>query len=147
MADKVLTVLGVHGLGDHRDSDWQVKWPDAIKAAFPAVEGLSLEFRFVTYDDIFEETDISFADTAAALWKLTKSGVSAIGRRERGVISDISDKIRWTAGYVVAWVEDELQAPEPQARARRRARARARRHSRPQPRLARHLQRLFAFGR
>ena len=77
------------------------------QAAFPAVEGLSLDFRFVTYDDIFEETDISFADTAAALWKLTKSGVSAIGRRERGVIADISDKIRWTAGYVVAWVEDE----------------------------------------
>ena len=107
MADKVLTVLGVHGLGDHRASDWQVKWPAAITAAFPAVEGLSLEFRFVTYDDIFEDTDISFADTAAALWKLTKSGVSAIGRRERGVIADISDKIRWTAGYVVAWVEDE----------------------------------------
>ncbi|MDO8354666.1 MAG: caspase family protein, partial [Aestuariivirga sp.] len=58
-------------------------------------------------DDIFEKTDISFFDTAGALWKLTKSGVSAIGRRERGAISNISDKIRWTAGYVVAWVEDE----------------------------------------
>jgi hypothetical protein len=106
MAGKVLRVLGVHGLGDHRASDWQVKWPEAIKAAFPDIEGLTLDFRFVTYDDIFEKTDISFFDTAGALWKLTKSGVSALGRN-RGVISTISDKIRWTAGYVVAWVEDE----------------------------------------
>lgn len=107
MADKVLRVLGVHGLGDHRASDWQAKWRDAIKAAFPDIEGLTLDFRFVTYDDIFAKTDISFFDTAGALWKLTKSGVSSLGRSKRGVISNISDKIRWTAGYVVAWVEDE----------------------------------------
>ena len=30
------------------------------------MEGLSLNFQFVTYDDIFEETDISFFDTAVA---------------------------------------------------------------------------------
>ena len=42
MADKVLTVLGVHGLGDHRASDWTVKWPAAIRAAFPQMEGLEL---------------------------------------------------------------------------------------------------------
>jgi len=107
MADKVLRVLGVHGLGDHRASDWQAKWRDAIKAAFPDIEGLTLDFRFVTYDDIFAKTDISFFDTGGALWKLTKSGVSSLGRSKRGVISNISDKIRWTAGYVVAWVEDE----------------------------------------
>ncbi len=107
MAGKVLRVLGVHGLGDHRASDWQVKWPEAIKAAFPEIDGLTLEFHFATYDDIFEQTDISFFDTAGALWKLTKSAVSGLGRRKRGVISNISDKIRWTAGYVVAWVEDE----------------------------------------
>jgi hypothetical protein len=107
MADKVLTFLGVHGLGDHRASDWEEKWPAAIRAAFPEMQGLTLEFRFVTYDDIFEKTEISLAESIAALWKLTKSGVSAIGRRERGVVSEISDKIKWSAGYVVAWVEDE----------------------------------------
>lgn len=108
MAGKVLRVLGVHGLGDHRASDWQVKWREAIEAAFPDIGGLTLEFQFVTYDDIFAQTEISFFDTAGALWKLTKSGVSSLGRSsKRGVISNISDKIRWTAGYVVAWVEDE----------------------------------------
>ena len=59
MADKVLTILGVHGLGDHRASDWTVKWPEAVGTAFPAMEGLTLDFKFVTYDDIFEKTDIS----------------------------------------------------------------------------------------
>lgn len=107
MADKTLRLLGVHGLGDHRASDWQVKWPQAISAAFPKMEGLALDFRFVTYDDIFEKTDISLAESVQAFWKLTKSGISALGRRDRGAVSDISDKIKWTAGYIVAWVEDE----------------------------------------
>jgi hypothetical protein len=107
MADKVLTVLGVHGLGDHRASDWTVKWPEAVRAAFPQMQGLELDFKFVTYDDIFEKTEISLAESVAALWKLTKSGVFSLGRRERGVVSEISERIKWTAGYVVAWVEDE----------------------------------------
>ena len=59
MVDKVLTVLGVHGLGDHRASDWTVKWPEAVRAAFPQMQGLELDFKFVTYDDIFEKTEIS----------------------------------------------------------------------------------------
>jgi metacaspase-1 len=107
MAGKILTVLGVHGLGDHRASDWEEKWSEAVRAAFPQLQGLMLDFRFVTYDDIFANTDISLAESASALWKLTTSGISSIGRRQRGVVSEISEKIRWTAGYVVAWVEDE----------------------------------------
>lgn len=107
MADRTLRILGVHGLGDHRASDWTVKWPEAIKAAFPQMAGLTLDFRFVTYDDIFEGTDISLAESVRALWQLTKSGVFSLGRRQRGAVSEISDKIKWTAGYVVAWVEDE----------------------------------------
>ena len=54
MADKVLTVLGVHGLGDHRMSDWTVKWPVAIKAAFPELEGLSMSLGWpvVAFEDL-----------------------------------------------------------------------------------------------
>lgn len=107
MAGKKLTILSVHGLGDHRASDWKTKWPEAIAAAFPKMEGLSFDFQFVTYDDIFEGTDISLVEMVSALWKLTKSGLSSIGHRERGVVSDVSDRIKWSAGYVVAWVEDE----------------------------------------
>lgn len=104
---RTLKILGVHGLGDHRTSDWKEKWSKALTESFPAVEGLSLDCRYVTYDDIFEKTKLTAWECAKAFWKLTASGVSSIGRRERGVLTDISDRIQWTAGYVVAWVEDE----------------------------------------
>src|SRR5262249_28851323 len=51
-----------------------------------------------------------------AVWKLARSGAAtALGRR-RGVLSDVSDRIRWTAGYVVAWVENEKFQRESRAR-------------------------------
>jgi hypothetical protein len=103
---KKLKIMGVHGLGDHRESDWAQRWEQAIRAAFPKLE-LELEFNFVTYDDIFADTRISLTESIRALWKLAKSGVSMVGRRERGVVSEMSDRLKWTAGYVVAWVEDE----------------------------------------
>ena len=103
---KKLKIMAIHGLGDHRESDWARRWQQAIVAAFPKLE-LELEFNFVTYDDIFADTRISFTESMKALWKLAKSGVSTVGRRERGVVSEISDRLKWTAGYVVAWVEDD----------------------------------------
>lgn len=106
MADKTLKIMGFHGLGDHRASDWEAEWEAAVRAAFPGKD-ITLEFQMVNYDDIFETTKISALESATALWKLAKSGVSEITRRQRGILTDISDKIKWTAGYVVAWVEDE----------------------------------------
>ncbi|MDP3854993.1 caspase family protein [Phenylobacterium sp.] len=102
---KTIKVLCVHGLGDHRTSPWREVWEAALRASFK--EEVRLEFQFVAYDPIFEQTKISFADTAKALWKLARSGVSQAGRRQRGLVSDVSEKVRWTAGYVVAWVEDK----------------------------------------
>lgn len=107
MAGKTLKLMCVHGLGDHRASDWEQTWAEAITEAFPKVEGVTLEFSFVTYDDIFEKTDISLMDTIVAMGKLAASGLSSIVRRERGIVSDVSNAVRWSAGYVVAWVEDE----------------------------------------
>ncbi|HEU4368113.1 MAG TPA: caspase family protein [Methylomirabilota bacterium] len=110
---KKVKILGVHGLGDHRNSTWKEDWTAVLLAAFPgqhAVAGrerVQLEFTFVTYDDIFEDVDLSVWETMQAVWKLARSGAAtALGRR-RGVLGDVSDRIRWTAGYVVAWVEDE----------------------------------------
>lgn len=106
MAGKTLKIMGFHGLGDHRTSDWEAEWEAAVRTAFPGKD-ITLEFQMVNYDDIFETTKISALESATALWKLAKSGVSEITRRQRGTLTDISDKIKWTAGYVVAWVEDE----------------------------------------
>ncbi len=104
---KKLKILGVHGVGDHRNSTWRKDWEDALRAVFPGQADVQLEFAFLTYDDIFEEVDLSVWDTMQAVWKLARSGAtSALGRR-RGVLGDVSDRVRWTAGYVVAWVDDE----------------------------------------
>jgi hypothetical protein len=104
---KKLKLLGVHGLGDHRASTWKEDWKATLKAAFPGQSEVDLEVAFVSYDDIFEQVDLSLWDTMQAVWKLARSGVStALGRR-RGVLGEVSDRIKWTAGYIVAWVEDE----------------------------------------
>lgn len=104
---KTIKILCVHGLGDHRASPWRDEWQKAIASSFATEDGVALEFRFATYDPIFEETKISFAETMGALWKLTRSGVTQTVRRQRGLISNVTDRLRWTAGYVVAWVEDD----------------------------------------
>jgi hypothetical protein len=103
---KEIRVLGIHGLGDHRLSGWKKDWEAAVRACFDADALVDLEFAFIEYDDIFAKTDISFAETMRALWKLGASGLGSLTRRQRG-LTDISDRVRWTAGYVVAWVEDE----------------------------------------
>ncbi len=107
MPVRKIVIMGVHGLGDHRRTSWHSVWEQAIRAAFPSGDELELEFRFVTYDPIFEKTQITGWDTAKALWKLTRSAVTSSFRREKGVLDNVSDAVRWTAGYVVAWVENE----------------------------------------
>ena len=106
MPNDTLKIMCVHGLGDHRQSIWEHSWSDAILRAFPATPNVEPHCEFVTYDDIFEDTDIDGWEAAEAFWKLAKSGIGALGRR-RGALQTISKKIRWTAGYVVAWLEDE----------------------------------------
>lgn len=104
---KTIKIMAVHGLGDHRSLTWQEEWQLAIEHSFPASNEIELEFCFVNYDSIFEEVKISGWDAAQALWKLTKSGVGSLFRRRRGVVGDVSKKIKWTAGYVVAWLDDD----------------------------------------
>jgi hypothetical protein len=71
---------------------------------------VTLEFDFVTYDLVFAETRLSFGETIGAVWKLARSGVASLFR-QRGFIGDVSDRVLWTAGYVVARVNDaEFQA-------------------------------------
>jgi metacaspase-1 len=106
MATKTLKMMCVHGLGDQRLTAWKTEWASALNAAFPCGDDFVLEFQFVTYDEIFAGLDQSVFDYAAAAAKLAASGVTSIFRR-RGVFSDLSERVRWTAGYVVSWVENE----------------------------------------
>ncbi|RYE50806.1 MAG: caspase family protein, partial [Hyphomicrobiales bacterium] len=106
MADGTLKILGVHGLGNQQGSGWETKWTEAVRNAFPAA-GIELSFEFVNYDDIFAGTELSGWEIAGAIFKLGLSGISAPFQHDRALIDEISDKIKWTAGYVVAWCNDE----------------------------------------
>lgn len=102
-----LKILGVHGLGDHRLSPWKEDWKAAISERFSKRPDIMLEFDFVEYDDLFfDNTNINAIEVLGALAKLGWSGVTGFGRRSRGLF-DIPDVIKSTAGYVVAWVNDE----------------------------------------
>jgi hypothetical protein len=73
----------------------------------PERDDIDLDFVFTTYDPIFERVDISPAEAVTAVYKLTRSAITSPFRRKKGVIGTVSDRIKWTAGYVVAWVEDD----------------------------------------
>jgi hypothetical protein len=73
-----------------------------------------LEIEFVAYDDLFAAESISAGDIAEAILKLSASGVvNATGDflgglfgRPRG-FGDVTEVLRWTAGMVVQWAEND----------------------------------------
>jgi hypothetical protein len=101
-----LKVMCVHGLGDHRKTPWADEWRGAISAIFDQYKLRKPDYTFVTYDPIFEKVKLTAWETMQAVWKLTRSAASTTITGRRGVTSDVSDKVKWTAGYVVAWLED-----------------------------------------
>jgi hypothetical protein len=112
-----LKILGVHGIGDHHSNlAWQDHWRAAIESGLrrwnPSIE---CEFSFLLHDSIFAQYPISAIDVAQAVAKLGASGlVHSIGdaitglfSRKRGFIQDVSSTVRWTAGMVVQWAEND----------------------------------------
>ncbi|PHS11419.1 MAG: peptidase C14 [Blastopirellula sp.] len=103
-----MKILGIHGLGDHRTLPWKKEWSDAVKKSFPNQENVELEFEFLSYDDIFDEIDLSAWQITKAVAKLLGSGIGSLfGRRSRVFGDRLKKQLRWKAGYVVAWVENE----------------------------------------
>ena len=64
---KSLKILGVHGLGDHRNSTWMADWTQALRETLPAQDRIDLGFEFVSYDPIFKNVDISFWEAAKSV--------------------------------------------------------------------------------
>lgn len=104
-----IRILGIHGLGDHRASPWKEEWTRAIRAQLEgASSAVELEFDFLEYDHLFEQVEISAWDAMRAFAKLVGSGIGGFFRSARGgVVPETSERLRWTAGYVVAWLENE----------------------------------------
>jgi metacaspase-1 len=110
-AGEPLRVLCLHGVGHHgRDLAWQERWREAITRSVRRwAPRRHVELSFPLYDDLFEAADLSLGGLVEAVWKLTLSGVAHGFRdlRPRRGLLDIPDRVRWTAGMVVQWVENE----------------------------------------
>jgi hypothetical protein len=107
-----LRILCVHGVG-HQEADprFEATWREAIARGIGQWSPVrSLEIEFVAYDDLFEADPPDAGDVAAAVVKMTASGIwHGIGdlfRRRRG-FGDLAESIRWTAGMVVQWAEND----------------------------------------
>jgi hypothetical protein len=105
MATRTLRILGVHGLGDQRDGEWIEDWRKALETAISRGGQVQVVFEDASYDHIMEATRISPWEAAAAVAKLL--GSALFGSRDLGARGGIGDKLHFTAGYVVAWVEDK----------------------------------------
>lgn len=109
-----LKILGIHGLGKHDPGDWEPMWIDALRKAVPSSDSIGIEFLPFNYDDIYERVSISPWESLTAFAKLAGGGIASgwdgmFGRREatRGIVDSTQSFLRWYAGYVVAWLEDD----------------------------------------
>lgn len=104
-----LKILGIHGIGDHHtEVTWQAQWRTAITRGLAIWDAeLDIEVEFFLHDDIFDDYPITFAGSVEALAKLLESGVENVFRRRRGLLDGVQSQLRWYAGMVVQWVENE----------------------------------------
>lgn len=107
----MLRILCVHGVGGvERKPNWQTEWNDPIRGELGAEEH-QVGFASLAYDDIFKTTELSPWDVAQAITKLTASGIwHGIGdlfRLSRGGAAGMPSTLRWTAGMVMQWADDE----------------------------------------
>jgi hypothetical protein len=107
-----IKILCVHGVG-HQEGDPQFEhdWQLAIASGTMRWNMTrSMQIEFVKYDDLFAAAPLTAFDMARAVGKLAISGlVHSIGDlfRPRRGFGDIRESLRWTAGMVVQWAENE----------------------------------------
>lgn len=100
-----LRILCVHGVGSHpAGGAWEGEWQTAILESLGYLDkDIVAKIEFVYLDDIFAQYPITPLDVLEAIAKLAKSGVASLFRQPKG----LGSQIRWTAGMVVQWVENE----------------------------------------
>ncbi|RZS57897.1 caspase family protein [Sphaerotilus mobilis] len=104
-----LKILCVHGIGRHEPGQaWEERWRASIVEPLQRLApGREVQLEFVHLDAEFGAREISAGDVARALRMLVGSALDPLfGRRERNLLGTVVDRVRWTAGMVVQWVED-----------------------------------------
>jgi metacaspase-1 len=120
-----MKILCVHGVGHDEDKtqlQWQTDWTAAIRAGIQTSNAdLDPEIAFAEYDALFQPVlnNLTAGQVADAFYKLVggtvASDLGGLFNRPRA-LPNFSDNVRWTAGMVVAWVEnDQLRADSRQA--------------------------------
>ena len=101
----ILKILCVHGVGRHPTGGaWEGEWKRSIEEPIARLDpDVQVQVEFVHLDDIFDQFKIGPLDVIEAIGKLGASGVSSLFRSPRG----LGDQVRWTAGMVVQWVEND----------------------------------------
>ncbi|MDH3591286.1 MAG: caspase family protein, partial [Planctomycetota bacterium] len=122
-----LRILCVHGVGRHPvGGAWEQDWAGAIHSALGgAAPDISPVIEYVHYDDIFAGHKIGFFDALEAFGKLVGNAVGSIFRgAPRGATArGGSGSLRWTAGMVVQWVENDDLRRQTRRRMRDRIRS------------------------
>lgn len=101
-----LRILCVPGVGLHPPGGkWEQQWREAIGTSLGAVApDVVMDIDFVHYADIFDDHEITFSGSMEAVTKLLAGG---LGLRDPSSRGGLSSALRWTAGVVVQWVENE----------------------------------------
>lgn len=105
METPTVKILCVHGVGQHKPGGvWEQEWRQAIALGIAGTGNeCNVDVEFCYYDDIFSQHDISLADSFEAVAKLLKNGITSVFKNTRGH----DGQLRWTAGMVLQWVENE----------------------------------------
>jgi hypothetical protein len=100
-----LKILCVHGVGRHpHGGPWEGAWRESIQRPLAQLDPSVVPvIEFVYLDDIFDQFEISPLDVLEALVKLGTSALVSPFRQPKS----LGDSIRWTAGMVVQWVEND----------------------------------------
>ncbi|MGY0195173.1 caspase family protein [Leptothrix sp. BB-4] len=107
-----LKILCVHGIGRHEPgATWETSWSAAIREPLQRLApALEVQIEFVHLDAEFGTREVTFAQSRKAVSMLMGSAVDQLfgsaTTRERGWVGNVVDRVRWTAGMVVQWVED-----------------------------------------
>ncbi len=108
-----IRVLCIHGVGrGSEEPQSEHAWSDALWQGLERTDpNARIEVRFLHYVDIFAGRELTALDCLKAVGKLSASWVTTtVGEMfsARGAPrGDLKDELRWTAGMVVQWVEDE----------------------------------------
>jgi hypothetical protein len=102
---KTIRILCVHGVGRHpTGGPWEGEWKRSIEKPLQTLDHeAQADIQFVYLDDIFDAFRITPLDVLEAIGKLGASAATSLFRQPRG----LGDDIRWTAGMVVQWVEND----------------------------------------